>query len=326
MKRGGCILDNVKRFLTIFQGRQDAYGADGGRAIHQPVTYSLLEGHLQGTGEPVGIYPIRFMNPATGLTWDTIPPEDHMTLMRVRWGCCDIDTGDWNETFRLATALKAMELVPWVERSRSKGWHVWIFVPTSVAAFEMRRCLKVAYAAIGLPAKEANPKSEILRPNQLGNYVRLPYPGGWWENNRQCMMRLWHVDNDGYPMSVDDFLAQDVYSDPAIVVKWASKWREPKRLTIISDMKEGADVDTLVALLPNGARRLYENGPKVKEGATVADTSSGLVGLAHLVRGVGFTPEEAMTVIGAADRRWGKYHERNQPEMYYEDIVRRAYQ
>jgi len=310
---------NVARdFLKIFQGRTDAWGGDTGRANYAPVTEELIQGHLDGSHEPIGIYPIRFV----------LDEESEETMpyhLRVRWGCCDLDDNIWANTYALARTLYAMDLNPWVERSRSKGWHVWIFVPESVAAFDMRRALKVAYSVIGLPAKEANPKSELLHPNQLGNYVRLPYPYG--SDRRQVMMEHWEADNDGYPMDLWSFLdhpKERLYSDPAKVRHWATKWHEPKRLTIVSDMKEG-EADEILRTLPKGVRNLYESGPKIKEGKNVADTSSGLVGLAHMCASHGLSAQDTYTVVAAADRRWGKYHMRNDPELYYEDIVRRAF-
>jgi hypothetical protein len=59
-----------------------------------------------------------------------------------------------------------MDIEPHIERSRSKGWHIWVFASHPVTAKAMRRALKVAYAAIELPAKEANPKSETLNVGQ----------------------------------------------------------------------------------------------------------------------------------------------------------------
>jgi len=319
-------MEVASRFLKLFQGRPDAYGGDEGRANYGPVTVELVQGHLDGSHEPIGIYPIRFVAQHGN---EEASDEFKMKIMRVRWGCCDIDTGDWNEAHRLATALQAMGLVPWVERSRSKGWHVWVFVAQSVAAFEMRRCLKVAYSAIGLPAKEANPKSELLRPNQLGNYVRLPYPNGLNDfTGRQCMMDRWDESQDGDGLGLKEFLDigdEMVYSDRDKIIHWSTRWREPKKLAIVSNVKEDQDVEALVATLPKGVRTLYETGPKVKEGALVADTSSGLVGLARMVAVKGYKIEETYALVAAADRRWGKYHERVNPEMYYEDIVRRAY-
>lgn len=312
-------MDRVaERFLAIFQGHQDAWGGNEGRANYEKVAPELVQGHLDGTHEPIGIYPIRF---------NVVGYAEGPDQLRVRWGCCDIDTGDWNEAYRLAKTLQAMGLSPWVERSRSKGWHVWIFVTQSVAAYEMRRALKVAYAAIDLPAREANPKSELLRPNQLGNYVRLPFPGALaygYQGIRQVMMASWGPSGDGRAMGLRGFLDSDIYSDPDKIRYWATKWYEPPRKLIVHDEIPEAELASLVARLPRPMVALYTNGPKPKEDGRV-DTSQGLVALARNLAAKGWNTSDVFAVVAMADRRWGKYHERHDFESYIEDIVRRAF-
>lgn len=185
----------ARKMWETFQGNLSAYGQDvpkgddpaaGGMRVDAPFTERVVEAHLKGeTG--VGAYP----------SW-----HNSDGVLMASWGCCDIDTGDWSEAYSLATALRAMGMVPHIERSRSKGWHIWIFPETPVTAKDMRRALKVAYAAIELPAKEANPKSEQLKPGQVGNYVRLPYKGALTNKGnplKQTFMAGWDHNNDGIP-------------------------------------------------------------------------------------------------------------------------------
>ena len=290
----------VKTFADLFQGRPDAYGSDTGGAIWEPVTLDRYRNHLDGI-EPIGIYPI--MHQPDG-------------SLHVRWGCCDIDTGDWSEAYMLATALSGMGLHPQVERSRSKGWHIWIFTDLPVLASEMRRCLKVAYSAIDLPAKEANPKQETLRPEQLGNYVRLPYKAGaLFTPERQVMMWGWNARQDGVPVSLADWLADDVFSDPAYIRRWASKWYERPKHTI-SFERPSESVLSLANQLPGTWGRIWQNGD-------VRDRSATFVAMAYSLAKQGWQPQHVFDILWSCP--WNKYRDRPNGEVYVQDIVERAY-
>ena len=205
------------KMLHLFGGNMLAHGQDlpggKGHAVKNPVNHRLIKTHLEGNNG-IGIYPMWYSDE----TWF------------VKWGCCDIDTGDWDEAYRLAATLRAMGLVPHVERSRSKGWHIWVFSDGPVQAQAMRRALKVAYTTIDLQAREANPKQESLRPDQLGNYVRLPFKGGLGHSlDRQVMMYDWGIESDGRPaQAVEWFDGFDdlMRVDPSTIQYWAdAQWR-----------------------------------------------------------------------------------------------------
>ena len=317
--------ETIRRFANLFAGVQHAYGSDQGFAVHRPVTPYRYEQHLMGI-EPIGIYPC--IQPPDGRLNPT------STGLFVKWGCCDIDTGDWSETWRLYTALDKMGLCPHIERSRSKGWHIWVFASTWVPAATMRRALKVAYKAIGLPAKEANPKSEHLRPSQLGNYVRLPYkghlgvPAGQRWPDRQVFMCQFDTNHDGKPLNLKDWLGEYTGIPPATVSPetlnhWADKWYEPPRpnlgITSTEALQDGP-LAALCARLPRSLRGLWENGPK-----TAHKRSEGLTALAYQSAQAGFTPDEVFHLVQSADRIWGKYHTREGAEGYILDLVERAF-
>lgn len=301
--------------MELFVGRGDAYGGDDGKAIWRPVTPELMQAHLDGI-EGIGIYSIRHLEDADGIDKDK---------MVVKWGCCDIDTGDWAEAFMLATALRGMGLNPWVERSRSKGWHIWIFSDEWVPAWIMRRCLKVAYSVIDLPAREANPKSELLQPQQVGNYVRLPYKGAAVITaERQVMMNNWDISRDGHPFGLHIFCNlpdKDIYSDSKRIRHWAEKWHEPpRRLQVDAEaLLDDVQLMSLVNGLPERMRNVWLNGP------TKSDRSEALVGMAHAMAKLGLQPAQVYQLVAGADLRWGKYHERDNGELYVADIVERAF-
>lgn len=311
--------DPLQTFAHLFEGNPTAYGSDTGSAVHKPVTDQVILRHLEGT-EPIGIYPCRHVDYG----------HDHGLELQVKWGCCDIDTGDWSEAYALWSALRAMGIASHVERSRSKGWHIWVFADSWVPAATMRRALKVAYKAIDLPAKEANPKSEFLRPGQLGNYVRLPYKGHWsgespW-SDRQVFMVGFDANSDGKPINLRDWLSQ---GGPATVSQetlayWSTKWYEPPRPDLGIDpdalLLSDALLRGLEARLSPSLRRLWATGPKNEH-----KRSEGLVALAHQTARAGFTPQEVFALVSSADKIWGKYSTRPNGQIYLMDIVERAF-
>lgn len=324
-------MDYTGLMLELFQGRADAYGGDEGRAIYGTVDRVLVQAHLVGE-VPIGTYCCRHVSPIV----DGYDDNQMLLNMEVKWGCCDIDTGDWSEAYLLAKVLEGMGLRPWVERSRSKGWHIWIFSDDWVPAFIMRRCLKVAYSAIDLQAREANPKSEILRPNQLGNYVRMPYKGALASTDdnssevvvpvsRQTMMD-WTKENDGEPIRLDDWLGLHtlglITSDNRSIRRWATKWYEaPRKLDVQNlEIATGSELEGLVNRLSKPLKKLFMDGPSNK------DTSQGLMALAYNVAKAGWNPQDTYKIVAAADLRFGKYHLRHDADTYYSDITERAFQ
>jgi hypothetical protein len=292
------------KMLHLFGGRMDAYGGDDGYAVRKSVTPQLIERHLAGT-EGIGIYPI----------WE----QDNKHW--VKWGCCDIDTGDWSEAYSLAVALNSMGMTPFIERSRSKGWHIWVFSNGPVQAAYMRRALKVAYAAIDLHAREANPKQETLGAGQLGNYVRLPFKGGFAGNlQRQVMMREWDASSDGTPIQAADWFTDFdgvLRAEPAHIEYWASKWFEPekKHIANVSPMSE-ADLH-MIDQLPARIHKFVMGDPPY-------DRSQGLTALAHHLKRAGYTPQEAYKVVDFTDTRWGKYVGRQDREGLLLNIIERT--
>ena len=298
------------KMLSLFGGNMTAYGHDlpGGRgeAVRGPVTPQLVQQHLEGsTG--IGIYPMWYQDDQW---W-------------VKWGCCDIDTGDWSEAYGLWVALNAMGFTPYIERSRSKGWHVWVFSDGPVNARAMRRALKVAYAAIDLPAREANPKSEDLRPEQLGNYVRLPYKGALTATEtpeRQTFMKDFSSSNDGTPMSAAEFFETDpLRLAPDTIRYWANKWKEPTRERFNKPAISEEELRKVAVSMDRELFKFLKDGPP-----GFGDRSEALVAFAFKLKRAGYTPEERYGLLEAADRRWGKYHLRPDGDVYLLDIVERT--
>lgn len=172
----------MRKFQDLFEGCRDAYGTDRGGCVrcydsHIDLFWKeLFRDHLLGINR-IGVYPMRTAHTPTGVSWI------------VKWGCVDFDIKapgkrrydfETEDQAHLAAvnlygALKVCDIESWIERTRSGGRHVWVFMDDWTHASTMRRALLVASEIAGTPTTEVNPKSESLAIGQVGNYVRLPY-------------------------------------------------------------------------------------------------------------------------------------------------------
>src|SRR5262245_38603232 len=138
--------------LDVFEGRYDVVGLDDDGHGHpgpcevrdRAAWEAHAADHLRGTMS-MGIYPV--------------------TQDCCLWGCVDFDDGEVASQVHarnVAVVLAHLDVTGWIERSRSKGYHVWVFAPEWVPARLMRRALLGACQTAQAPTKEVNPKSEHL--------------------------------------------------------------------------------------------------------------------------------------------------------------------
>jgi len=306
----------IMQFARLFQGRIDAYG-DGGanpRAVRQPVTTDVFSGHLTGL-LPIGIYPIR----------------DDGTVM---WGCVDIDFDDIDLAFELAEEISEFSHgsnQPWVERSRSKGYHVWVFFRDPVPAIDVRAGLLHCCDKIGYSPKEVNPKQGCLEEGQLGNFVRLPYPATQSDTDRQKVLisrGRGHLRGKIETLTFEKFITYATALLEPACVTWAQAGANhvpPVKRdhdTIITELPavDAAVVKALIDRLPKMVRTIVIDGPKVGH-----DRSNSLVRLAHIMAESGLDVATAALALTIADARWGKFHTRADGERQILAILAIAY-
>lgn len=124
--------------------------------VHESLTETVWRSHLYGR-HPIGVYPVLSDNTC----W---------------WSCIDIDKDLPLAARDVADIYAHFGMGAWIERSRSKGWHVWVFHDGPVACRIARAAGRAAVLLADLPdTTEVNPKQDVLPEGKLGNYVRLPY-------------------------------------------------------------------------------------------------------------------------------------------------------
>ena len=150
-------------FRACFTGLDHVYGTydpTTGRArqVKQPVDDQVLLRHLQGL-RPYGVY--------------------LLVGNETRAVAVDFDQHDPEPPIRFIHRAAHYGLPAYLERSKSKGWHAWLFAePPGVAAARVRLVVKTILDDIGEPATEVFPKQDRLAGStQYGNFIYAPLFG-----------------------------------------------------------------------------------------------------------------------------------------------------
>ena len=270
--------DPIEKFMLLFGGRTDAHGTWEGGSKKSPVSYETFAKHLYGE-ELIGIYPL----------------TDGST---VRWGCSDIDVDDLDAARNLQTALRVKSVPSYVEKT-ARGFHVWVFANDWIPAPIMRRAFLSAHEVIGLPPKEVNPKQE--EANGLGNYVRLPYPGGIdsMPENRYMLF-----DREDEPMTLKQFIdsAYDTRVNINLLRPLAERHR-PKTRAVLDQLQTSASVQEALTHVNAFVKNIWRNGPFESR-----DRSNTLCKMVHKMHEQGTPMNMAYIILHDADKRWGKFH------------------
>ncbi|MBI3292104.1 MAG: AAA family ATPase [Elusimicrobia bacterium] len=146
----------LSRFIDLFSGRQDVYGHEK-ECVKEPLTASVYLAHLKGERR-VGVYPL--VN--QGYTC---------------WIAIDIDDGDFEKARLFAVRCQHYGLLAHIERSKSKGYHVWIFFEQLYLAAKARAAIAMILKECGFSC-EVFPKQDCTTPTtSYGNFINLPFFG-----------------------------------------------------------------------------------------------------------------------------------------------------
>ncbi len=297
-------------YISLFRGRGDVYGHNEGRCVKEQLTNEVFQKHLSGEA-PIGIYPM-------------VP---HAEQFYVAWGCVDFDTADADQNaVKLHDALMEAGIVSWIEKSRSKGFHVWVFAEQAVLAEDMRNMLIVASHVAETPTTEVNPKQTTLKAGQYGNYVRLPYPNvADRSTDRQRIFHRNYVESGDFknPMDFSDFVstAMSLRTSQETIKRIASMYQPPKQATVVvNDYVYDATLSEAMQILSPLGKVIWRDGPLAGK-----DRSSTLAKLGHETVRSGLNPSQTKIVLMTADKRWGKYHLRHDGELEIDKLVVRVH-
>lgn len=165
--------ETALKFDLLFEGRRDVRGvlrSDGSiECVREVRRITHTSAHLDGR-ESLAVYPL--MDDGT-----------------CRWACVDFDcTGNPEDAVEAACELQktlgTVNITSWLELSKGKGAHLWVFFSEKVRGALAKGLLSAALGLAGVPAgvgkgviPEIFPKQESLSPGQVGNCLNLPYYG-----------------------------------------------------------------------------------------------------------------------------------------------------
>jgi hypothetical protein len=296
----------LKDYISLFRGRADVYGHDEGFCVKEQLNQDVFQKHF--TDAPIGVYPV-------------VP---HDNDYYVAWGCSDFDTADAKDNaVKLHDALMEAGVVSWIEKSRSKGYHVWVFADRPVLAVNMRNMLLVASQVAEVPTTEVNPKQVFLKRGQYGNYVRLPYAhiDELYTDKQRIIPR--DKINESIPMQLMDFVrtAMDNRVPSQRIIDIASMYVAPVTTTVINtDHRYDATLDEAMQSLSPLGKVIWRDGPLFGK-----DRSTTLAKLGHECVRSGLNPSQTKTIVRTADMRWGKYHLRPNGELEIDKLVVRVH-
>lgn len=184
----------VEKFMELFAGLDRAYGSydlsqviireDGkheGAAltIRKPITESLWEKHLKGSGIGLGIIPIRSDNTCV-------------------FGAIDVDTYPVDLP-AIALKLHNNQIPMIVVRSKSGGAHLYCFTQEPVPALMMKNKLKEVASFLGYGTSEIFPKqAKLEKDDDVGQWINVPY-----FNDTRGMR--YAIDVEGNALSAEQF-------------------------------------------------------------------------------------------------------------------------
>lgn len=332
----------LEMLVELFRGTTTAVGAEAGACLRapdrQPAEWwrTEVERHFTGEGPPIGVYPIVSLESGT---------MSGASLV-CRWGCIDYDDNQTSLVYAYNTQqlLERFGIWSWIETSRSKGHHLWVFHQQWVPVRLMRTALLAAQQLLGIPPREVNPKQMDLAAGQLGNYVRLPYPGGLGPaadfhlaGGRRVVIDALLADFDAVDRWVingygaEEF-AQRAYAarldDLAPLEELARRYEPPpppKRIHVGTDLSDDdvdAALDRVLPTLNGLAYTIWRDGPSAG-----SDRSTTLARLAYKVaENVPAVSEvDCLCVLVDLDRRLGKFVGRADGQQQLAKMVGRAY-
>jgi len=150
--------ETVAKFVELFKGRSDCWGKVEGGCVKEKLQVDHYRKHLEGEIS-LGVYPLL---------------DDGNVL----FATIDIDNDDLEMVRKVAAELKAKGFSAYIERSKSKGYHIFLFFSVPVSAKDIREILSYACKKAGCEKYELFPKQDILtEKTPYGSYINLPYLG-----------------------------------------------------------------------------------------------------------------------------------------------------
>lgn len=155
-------VEKLAIFRACFSGLNHVYGSydpNTGRAfqVKRPVTEAVVFAHLRGQ-QPYGVYLLM---------------EDRTRAIAV-----DFDSNDAQPVLEFARRTSQVGLTTYIERSKRKGYHAWLFASETVPARKARTAVRSILIDMGQHEVEIFPKQDRLGgESRYGNFINAPLSG-----------------------------------------------------------------------------------------------------------------------------------------------------
>lgn len=157
-------------YKELFQGRKDVHG-ENHICVKEPVTDEIYLKHLNGETR-IGIYPIT---------------DDNLT----KWIAIDDDKNNLELMIEFHKRCNHYKIHSYVERSKGKGYHNWLFFDKPIKAVKARLVVEMILDEIGAKNLEVFPKQDEVKDNGFGNFIFLPLYNGSVKEGKTVF-----IDND----------------------------------------------------------------------------------------------------------------------------------
>ena len=155
--------EKIRIYQSLFMGLRNVYGTYDTktgkvRQVKEPVTEEVIHTHLTGR-QSYGVYLL------TG---------DRTSALAV-----DFDQNDLSLPIAFVAGARRYDISAYIERSKSKGYHVWIFFEEGgVIASKARLVANKILTVIGKQGTEVFPKQDVLANGiSYGNFINAPLFG-----------------------------------------------------------------------------------------------------------------------------------------------------
>ena len=293
LHEGGRIATNYDGIRPLVNAQGEAYSAEG-----EPYVDAVRQ-HLEGE-PPIGVYPL-------------FRKDYQRTAERyVNWLAVDLDEGepDFVHACNLYRLLGRFGVQAWIERSRSKGFHVWVYLRQPLTAEMGREAMLGACRLVDVPTKEVYPKQTVLEGKGFGNCLLLPYPN-MGNPGRQVV-----VDLHDEPYGLDEFVETAWASRAtAHAVRSIHALYQERHLKPIAKVEQVRvrDDDNFGYI----ARRIWD-------GDIQQDRSNALYAFACSLFRQNYSDYTVLHLTGKLDERVGKFVGRNDRDRRLEELVTNA--
>jgi energy-coupling factor transporter ATP-binding protein EcfA2 len=145
--------EKIRLFKSLFFGRMDCYGVGEGVCIKEPLDVGVIRNHLLGV-KRIGVY---------------------MVLKdKTAFAVFDVDRDSIEDVKELISVSASYDIKYHVEKSKSKGYHIWYFFSEPVSALKVRSLLNHILIESRIIKLEIFPKQNVVEDGKYGNYTNLP--------------------------------------------------------------------------------------------------------------------------------------------------------